>query len=52
VGRNRHAQRAARHTWEDAERLPLLGLVLLAVVAGVLSLLPAWLGALMGVPLD
>lgn len=52
MGRNRYVQRTARSTWGHADRVPLPGLVLLAVIAGVLALIPAWLGAQLGVPLD
>jgi hypothetical protein len=46
VERNRYA---SRPTWE---RAPGLRLVLLLVMVGVLAFLPAWLGALLSVPLD
>lgn len=44
--RNRYAPRPTR------ERAPGLRLVLLVVMVGVLAFLPAWLGALLSLPLD
>lgn len=52
MGRSRHAHRAGSETCARARRLSFLDLVLLALAAGALALFPAWLGALLGLPLD
>ena len=47
-----NVRRTARATFKHPRRVPRLGVVLLVVTASVLVLLPAWLGALLGFPLD
>ena len=52
MARNRNAHPTARATSGHPQHVPTLGLVLFVLVASVLALLPAWLGALLGLPLD